>query len=230
MPTLPGSLPSASASERLYAGLLALYPARYRREYGPLMAQLFRDLLRDTRWQVGSGGNAARARGLAALWLRVAAELGVTAAREHIAEMERCIMEASARTGRRFDPAAVMGMLLAAIAVASGLLAKVVILELGGSVAQATGLAVALNLSAAFIMERAIHGRGLVLLSVSLLITASLLPFLWVADPQAWLRENTIEAFIVILAAAWSTQGRPRWPILVVAGILAVAQIAVSFL
>jgi len=211
------------AAERLYARLLTVYPARYRQEYGPLMRQLFRDLLRDTRRQ-GNGWATAR------LWLRVGAELGVTAGREHITEMERCIMEANARTGRRFDPAAVMGMLLAAIAIASGLLAKVVILELGGSVAQATGLAVALNLSAAFIMERAIHGRGLVLLSVSLLITASLLPFLWVADPQAWLRENTIEAFIVILAAAWSTQGRPRWPILVVAGILAVAQIAVSFL
>jgi hypothetical protein len=213
---------AVSASARLYAWLLALYPAGYRREYGALMAQLFRDLLRDTRQQ---GGWA-----VTRLWLRVAAELGITAGREHVAEIERFIMEANARTGRSFDPAAVTGLLFAAVVIAGGLIAKIVILEMGGTMALATGLAVTLNVSAAFIMERAIRGRGLVLLSVSLLIAASLLPLLWVTDADAWLRENPINAFIVILAAAWSTQGRPRWPILAVAGILGAAQIAISFI
>jgi len=34
-------------SERLYGALLILYPADYRREYGPLMRQVFRDVARD---------------------------------------------------------------------------------------------------------------------------------------------------------------------------------------
>ena len=35
-----------SVSQKLYQISLFAYPAEYRREYGPLMAQLFRDLCR----------------------------------------------------------------------------------------------------------------------------------------------------------------------------------------
>jgi len=36
-----------SASLRLYTLLLLIYPGSFRREYGELMVQLFRDLMRD---------------------------------------------------------------------------------------------------------------------------------------------------------------------------------------
>ena len=221
MATLPAPR-SRPASARLYERLLGLYPARYRREYGPLMAQLFRDLLRDTRQQ---GGGWA----VAGLWLRVTAELGVTAGREHVAEIERHLMEAKVNTGHSFNPAALLGMLLASVVIALALLAKPLVLNLGGTLVTTTALAIALNLAGAVIMERAIQGRGTVLFSFTLLIAASLLPLVWVADANAWLRENPINGFILILIAAWTTRGRPRWPVLAAAGILSAAQLAVSF-
>ncbi len=64
-------------AERLYRILLFAYPAAYRREYGPLMAQLFRDLCRDSYRQ---GGFVA----LLPLWSRVLADTAVTAVVEHL--------------------------------------------------------------------------------------------------------------------------------------------------
>ena len=43
-------------AERLYPTLLLAYPAAYRREYGPVMLQLFRDLCRDAFQQRGVAG------------------------------------------------------------------------------------------------------------------------------------------------------------------------------
>jgi len=212
-----------SASERLYQRLLWVYPAGYRREYGPLMAQLFRDLLRDQ-------ARDPRPLGLARLWLSTLTEVVVTAVREHAAEMRSQLVNANSNSASRFDPAVVRGMLVAVVIIALGLLAKVVILESGGSVTLATGVALATNVIGALIMEAALRTGGLVLLGVGLVIGAVLLPLLWVSDAQAWLRENPINAFIVILTAAWSSQGRPRWPILAVAAILAAAQILVAFI
>ena len=65
-------------STRLYRLLLALYPRAHRREYGPLMAQAFRDLCREA-WPAGSY------RALAGLWARTLVDLLRTAAREHLA-------------------------------------------------------------------------------------------------------------------------------------------------
>lgn len=65
-----------SASERVYALLLFLYPRAYRREYGPPMMQAYRDLCR----------NAVRQRGtpsLGALWLRLLADLLTTVIGQH---------------------------------------------------------------------------------------------------------------------------------------------------
>jgi hypothetical protein len=45
-----------SLSERVYRVLLLLYPAEYRREYGALMAQVFRDVCRDANRQRGAMG------------------------------------------------------------------------------------------------------------------------------------------------------------------------------
>lgn len=64
-------------SERAYRALLKLYPPDYRREYGDLMAQAFRDLCRDA---LRLGG----ARGLVDLWLHTLADVALTATRERL--------------------------------------------------------------------------------------------------------------------------------------------------
>lgn len=61
--------------ERAYAMLLLLYPHRFRTHYAPAMRQAFRDLLRDAR---GSGRSVRTA------WMRVARELPLSLAREHL--------------------------------------------------------------------------------------------------------------------------------------------------
>ncbi len=66
-----------STAEHFYRGLLWVYPAAYRREYGALMAQLFRDLCRDAYRRAGRIG-------VVGLWGWILAELAVTAIFEHI--------------------------------------------------------------------------------------------------------------------------------------------------
>ena len=63
--------------ERLYHILLFAYPAAHRREYGPLMAQLFRDLYRDSHRRDGFVG-------LLRLWSHVLKDTAVNAAVEHL--------------------------------------------------------------------------------------------------------------------------------------------------
>ena len=63
-------------AERVYRILLFVYPATHRREYGPLMAQSFRDLCRDAYRQRGFVG-------LVGLWVWILADTAVTAAAEH---------------------------------------------------------------------------------------------------------------------------------------------------
>lgn len=65
-----------SASERLYRGLLRVYPADFRARFGEEMAQLFADQLRDAR------APDARA-GAAQTWIRTLGDLVVTAISEH---------------------------------------------------------------------------------------------------------------------------------------------------
>jgi hypothetical protein len=69
-----------SASEGLYRRLLFLYPAQYRREYGPLMTQAYRDLCRDSCQQRGTAG-------LVLLWFRLLADLVTSALRQHLDEL-----------------------------------------------------------------------------------------------------------------------------------------------
>ena len=66
-----------SASERLYRFLLLAYPPAYRREYGHLMAQAYRDLCRDTYRQEGMVG-------MVALWFRVLADLVTSSIVQHL--------------------------------------------------------------------------------------------------------------------------------------------------
>ena len=69
-------------AESIYRALLRIYPADYRREYAAPMAQLFRDLCRDTYCHHGRVG-------LARLWGRVLADTVITAVVEHIHTLEK---------------------------------------------------------------------------------------------------------------------------------------------
>lgn len=72
---------AVALSGRLFERLLAAYPREHRREYGPAMAQLFRDQCRDA-WAAGRGW------GLTGLWLRVLPDLIKTSVLEHISSLK----------------------------------------------------------------------------------------------------------------------------------------------
>jgi capsular polysaccharide biosynthesis protein len=72
---------AVAVSVRLFQRLLAAYPKEHRREYGPAMAQLFRDQCRDA-W------GDARGWGLIRLWLRVLPDLIKTSLLEHISSLK----------------------------------------------------------------------------------------------------------------------------------------------
>jgi capsular polysaccharide biosynthesis protein len=73
---------AAALSVRLFQRLLAAYPKEHRREYGPAMAQLFRDQCRDA-WRDRRGW------GLTGLWLRVLPDLVKTSVLEHISTLKK---------------------------------------------------------------------------------------------------------------------------------------------
>ena len=66
-----------SASLRLYTLLLLIYPGSFRREYGELMIQLFRDPIGDAIRQRGCLG-------VIKVWWRVVAQLPATAWQQHL--------------------------------------------------------------------------------------------------------------------------------------------------
>jgi capsular polysaccharide biosynthesis protein len=67
-----------AVSQKIYGGLLSAYPPAHRQEYGPAMAQLFRDQARDA-W------NESQAWGMVKLWLRVLPDLINTSITERLA-------------------------------------------------------------------------------------------------------------------------------------------------
>jgi len=69
-------IPRDAGHERVYRGLLHLYPAEFRARFSDEMVQLFGDQLNDARIG-GAPGGAART------WLRTLGDLAVTAASEH---------------------------------------------------------------------------------------------------------------------------------------------------
>jgi uncharacterized protein involved in exopolysaccharide biosynthesis len=71
---------SLLVSQSIYGRLLLAYPRRHRAEYGPAMAQLFRDQCRDA-W------NESRNWGLLKLWLRVLPDLANTSITERLATL-----------------------------------------------------------------------------------------------------------------------------------------------
>lgn len=68
--------------DRFYRVVLWIYPRSYRRVYGALMAQLFRDLCRDAYARRGI-------RALPYLWLHILLDAVITAAIEHLAMFRR---------------------------------------------------------------------------------------------------------------------------------------------
>jgi hypothetical protein len=86
-----------SLSERLYGLVLLVYPAVYRREYGFLMQQAFRDLYGEARQREGWLG-------VLRLWKRVLRDVGWTALDEHLdayehgSRMKKILIEEAIRT------------------------------------------------------------------------------------------------------------------------------------
>jgi hypothetical protein len=69
------------ASDKLYRMLLFVYPAKHRLEYGPHMAQAFRDLCHDAHCKGGVWG-------LITLWIRTLVDITATAVVEHLDALE----------------------------------------------------------------------------------------------------------------------------------------------
>src|ERR1035441_8636210 len=69
-----------AVSQKVYGWLLRAYPPAHREEYGPAMAQLFRDQGRDA-WSESRGW------GMIKLWLRVLPDLVNTSITERLAAL-----------------------------------------------------------------------------------------------------------------------------------------------
>ena len=67
----------ALAAQRFYGLLLLAYPAEFRQEYGPMMAQVFRDCYCAEK-------RRGQTVGILRLWLRILGDLVVTAPKEHL--------------------------------------------------------------------------------------------------------------------------------------------------
>ena len=95
-------LSRSPASQRLYALMLKAYPAQFRREYGPHMAQLFRDC-----------GRAAESHqspfGLVRFWLIIMLDLVNTAPKEHLDNLRK---ESSVMNNLRRDALALFGCIV----------------------------------------------------------------------------------------------------------------------
>lgn len=72
-----GAGEGAHASQRVYAGLLRLYPRAFRTRYGDEMVQLFGDQLREAR-------RASGASGAAVTWIRTLLDTATSAVGEHL--------------------------------------------------------------------------------------------------------------------------------------------------
>jgi len=99
-----------SRSQRIFTRLLALYPYEYRQEYGPQMAQLFKDCSREA---VGQNGGTA----LLSLWIATLLDLFKTAFEEHFKELTHMSKEKFMRLG---DWALIVGAICLAATLAFG--------------------------------------------------------------------------------------------------------------
>jgi len=86
-------------SQRVYSGLMQLYPAAFRERYREEMVRLFADQLRDARAGHGSGG-------VVTTWLRTLADLAWSALGEHLRK-DRTVAQSLAT----FEPTRTMRLL-----------------------------------------------------------------------------------------------------------------------
>lgn len=102
--------PEAS-HERVYRGLLRLYPSEFRARFGDEMVQLFGDQLRDARMgRDGSGSDGA-----VQVWLRTLSDLVITVASERLRRdrtMAHSLTEAPSITARTLGIVGVLGGLV----------------------------------------------------------------------------------------------------------------------
>ena len=210
-------------AEKVYRRLLNLYPRPHRQEYAAWMAQVFRDVC----W------NAYRSdgpRGITRVWLKTIPDLTVSALQEYDYEFRRWLMKTKNSTNR-IEPGRVMGLLVGAVLIALGLLASVVIREAGGSPVTASMVAVALSLAGAVVMEFTGDRSGAVLGAMIVMLAGYLLPLLWVADADTWLRENPLVGSVIILiAASYRSRYQSNWPLYAAAVIMGGANILISLL
>jgi hypothetical protein len=220
---MPALLPAAVLrSEKLYRRLLGLYPRNHRGEFGPWMAQVFRDQCRQAYAQAGL-------RGLLKVWLRTFPDLAASVVQEHEYEVRRWMVNHDSQN--RASPRSAMGMLVSAVLMALGLLASVALREAGGPVMLALAVAVVCNLAGALVMDLSGRRDGAVLGAMALLMALGALPLLWVPDQEAWVRENPLTLGVVILLSGYVYQQyNVRWPLYAVAAILGAAHILISFI
>jgi hypothetical protein len=107
--TTAGAPDRSGPSERLYAGLLRIYPAAFRERYRGEMVRLFADQLRDARAGRGAGG-------VVITWLRTLPDLVLSAAGEHLRK-DRTVAQSLAT----FEPTRSMRV-LGLLAIIGGLL------------------------------------------------------------------------------------------------------------
>ncbi|MEA2651831.1 MAG: hypothetical protein QOI85_1552 [Chloroflexota bacterium] len=105
----------AGIDERIYRGILLLYPAEFRDRFADEMVQLFHDKLRDARAGSGSGGAAGA-------WLRMLGDVATTAALERMRRnriMAHSLTVAPPRPVRALGIAGIIGgaVLLAAFVI-----------------------------------------------------------------------------------------------------------------
>jgi len=128
---------SMRRATRIYEALLRLYPRNHRREYGPLMAQLFRD-----QYRAAGRGVGGRPLGW---WLRILADLFRSAFREQLTH----------HTNRMINmPPGKLSLILFAIAVGTAILIFVIP---GIALVLVFGSALALLLRAAVEWKRPPH-------------------------------------------------------------------------
>ena len=188
-------------SARLYERLLSLYPRRYRAEYGPAMAQLFRDLAREAY-------GANHGWGLAGLWVRVLADTGRSAGRE-----QWLALEEGWRSACRVEMPWIRNgwptLLLAMVMVVGGIWGKRAVLEQTGSVVAGVGVVVGSTLLAAVVLDRMLRARGQLLIASAAVIVSLVLPLAWTPDPVKWLQSSPLTSYTVVLLAFTWQRGQP---------------------
>lgn len=186
------------------------------------MAQVFRDVCRDAYQLDGR-------RGITMVWIKTLPDLLVSVVQEYDDEFRRWLVNKS-KSNTSAGPRQI-GLLIGAVLIALGGLVSIVIREAGVSPFGAAAVAVVLNLAGAVVVELLGDRNGSVIGSMSLMIAGYLLPLLWVAGSETWLRENPVNGGILILiAASLRSRFRSDWPLYAVAIIMGGVHILISFL